>query len=93
MRDTLHRKMGEITDSNEEFLKVLRKTKPNKAVGPDGVRPDVQRTCVETVVQIAMLHVWSLTHALYGSNDLENVLCCPSAKEVMSQNTMTGLNW
>ena len=43
---------GEFTVSNEEVLKVLRKTKPNKSVGPDGVRPNVPRTCAEQLNSI-----------------------------------------
>ena len=57
---------------------MLSKTPPNKAVEPDGVRPNVLRTCVEQLYSI-LCYIFNISR--YGSRDLENVLYRPYAKK------------
>ena len=49
----MHSSAGtDIECSEEEVLKVLKKTKPGKAPGPDGVMPGVLRVCAEQLCSI-----------------------------------------
>ena len=81
LANTPTQRNGEITVSDKQILKVLIKTAPNKAVGPDGLRPNVRKSRADQLYSIlCYIFNLSLSHCTVP-NDLENVLYCPGAKK------------